>query len=287
MAETKHKSKYTAPKDLEKSQKPKPRKDLKDYTLDDKDGKLNPHSTKEKQANVLRKTDKPVVDDGKMDIKWTDKDRLYKKLEDGEYDPKDAAKKLKKRQDDEEKDVEDVLKDKIENLTREQKERLVREYIRRKIVKVLQEQTLNEQPAPDPNAPVEDPAAAPTDPAADPNAAAAEPGMEGEAGMDPGMEDPMAGMSGGGAAAPPPPPMDPGMTTPPADPNAAPTAPVASGNEVTQVNFDKLNKGGNVTKTKELAKIFNQLNTDVDPEDKHSFYKMVMRLAYKEAKKIK
>jgi hypothetical protein len=42
----KHKSKYKAPKDLEKSQKPKARKDLKDYTMDDKDGGLNPKSKK-------------------------------------------------------------------------------------------------------------------------------------------------------------------------------------------------------------------------------------------------
>jgi hypothetical protein len=262
MAETKHKSKYTAPKDLAKSQKPKPRKDLKDYTLDDKDGKMNPKSTGEKQANVLRKTDKPVVDDGKMDVKWTDKDRLYKKLEDGEYDPKDAAKKLKKRQDDEEKDVEDVLKDKIENLTREQKERLVREYIRRKIVKVLREQ---EEPA--------DPNAAP-DPAADPNAPA-----DPNAAPEPGMEDPMAGMSGGGAAAPPPPPMD--MGAAPAPEAGAPAAPAASETDVTQPDFDKLNKGGTVTKVKELAKIFNKLNDGVADADKQSFYDMVTKLAEK------
>jgi len=272
MAETKHKSKYTAPKDLEKSQKPKPRKDLKDYTLDDKAGKLNPHSTGKKQDNVLRKTDKPVVDDGKMDVKWTDKDRLYKKLEDGEYDPKDAAKKLKKRQDDEEKDVEDVLKDKIENLTREQKERLVREYIRRKIVKVLKEQA-------DPNAPVEDPAAPPADPAADPNAPV-DPAADPNAAIDP-TTDPMAGMAGGGAAAPPPPPMDAGMTPPPADPNATPAQPATPENVVTQTDFDKLNKGGTVTKMKELAKVFKKLNSDVADADKRSFYDMVVTLADK------
>jgi len=272
MAETKHKSKYTAPKDLEKSQKPKPRKDLKDYTLDDKAGKLNPHSTGKKQDNVLRKTDKPVVDDGKMDVKWTDKDRLYKKLEDGEYDPKDAAKKLKKRQDDEEKDVEDVLKDKIENLTREQKERLVREYIRRKIVKVLKEQA-------DPNTPVEDPAAPPADPAADPNAPV-DPAADPNAAIDP-TTDPMAGMAGGGAAAPPPPPMDAGMTPPPADPNATPAQPATPENVVTQTDFDKLNKGGTVTKMKELAKVFKKLNSDVADADKRSFYDMVVTLADK------
>ena len=66
----KHKSKYKTPKDFEKSQKPKPRKDLKDYTEDDKKGALNPRSTGDKQLNVLRKTDKAVQDDGKMFPKY-------------------------------------------------------------------------------------------------------------------------------------------------------------------------------------------------------------------------
>lgn len=272
MAETKHKSKYKAPKDLEKSQKPKPRKDLKDYTEEDKDGKLNPKSTGEKQQNVLRKTDKTVVDDGCLQYKQDDKDRLYKDLEDGEYDPKDAAKKMKKRQDDEERDVKDVLKDKIENLTREQKERLVREYIRRKIVKVLREQEEvdpNAAPAEDPNAAPADPNAA-VDPAADPMAA--------DAGADMGADM-------GGAAAPPPPAPD--MGTPPAPEAGAPaTPPTESEDQVTQPDFDKLNKGGNVTKMKELAKVFKKLNTDVADADKHSFYDMVAKLAEKMKQKI-
>jgi hypothetical protein len=135
MAE-KHKSKYKKPENT----KYKSRKDLKDYTTDDKAGALNPYSTKQKQSNVLRKTDKNVQDDGKYDVKYNADDRLYKDLEDGEYDAKHAAKVFKKRQDKEEKDISDVIKDKIENLTREQKERLVREYVRRKIVKILVEQ---------------------------------------------------------------------------------------------------------------------------------------------------
>ena len=152
MAE-KHKSKYKAPKDLEKSQKPKPRKDLKDYSEDDKKGALNPKSTGEKQSNVLRKTDKEVVDTGDMFVKYNADDRLYKDLEDGEYDPKHAAKVLKKRQDADEKDNAKNIKDKIENLTREGKERFVREYVRRKI-NILLEQS---EPI-EPNA-EEDPAA--------------------------------------------------------------------------------------------------------------------------------
>jgi hypothetical protein len=157
MAE-KHKSKYKKPENT----KHKSRKDLKDYTMDDKDGKLNPNSTGEKQSNVLRKTDKPMVDDGKMDVKWNADDRLYKDLEDGEYDEKHAAKVLKKRQDQDEKDNEKNIKDKIENLTREQKERLVREYVRRKITRILKEQTTPEE-EPVPNSEVPAPEATPTE----------------------------------------------------------------------------------------------------------------------------
>lgn len=149
----KHKSKYKAPKDLEKSQKPKPRKDLKDYTMDDKKGKLNPKSAGDTIPNLLRKTDKVMIDDGSYDVKWNADDRLYDDLENGEYDPKRALKKLKKREDAEEKEISDVIKDKKENLTREsvkdrikkltteQKEALIKEYVRRKVVNILREQT--------------------------------------------------------------------------------------------------------------------------------------------------
>ena len=128
MAE-RHKSKYKTPKDFEKSQKPKLRKDLKDYTADDKKGGMNPRTTGDMQHNVLRKRDKQMQDDGKLYPTYNDDDRLYKDLEDGDYDPKTAAKRLKKRQDAEEKEVADVLQDKIENLTREQRERLVRRIV--------------------------------------------------------------------------------------------------------------------------------------------------------------
>lgn len=207
MAE-KHKSKYKAPKDLEKSQKLKARKDLKDYTHDDKKGALNPKSTGDKQTNVLRKTDKEVVDNGKYDIKYNDDDRLYKSLEDGEYDPKTAAKRLKKRQDKEEKETKDVIKDKIENLTREGKERLVREYLRRTFVKRLieaedAEDAATEKPATDTPA---------TDTAATPDASAT-------------PTPDAAATPGAGAEATTPPPA---TTTPPtADTTAASTTPPA------------------------------------------------------------
>ena len=187
----KHKSKYKKPENT----KYKSRKDLKDYTEDDKKGGLNPKSAGEKQSNVLRKTDKEVVDTGDMYVKYNADDRLYKDLEDGEYDPKHAAKVLKKRQDKDEKDNVKNIKDKIENLTREQKERLVREYVRRKINVLLEQDKAEETPAEEPTEET------PAEPVTDPTAAA--------------PTDP--------TAAPAPAPTDPTMTTPPADPTAAPT----------------------------------------------------------------
>ena len=168
----KHKSKYKKPE----NKKSTPRKDLKDYTLDDKSNGLNPFTTGDKHLGVLRKTDKEMQDDGKMYPTYNADDRLYKDLEDAEYDPKTAAKRLKKRQDNEEKNVKDVLKDKIENLTREGKERLVREYIRRKISKILNEQPTPEEEPEDPNAaPPAPEAPAPEDPNAAPEAPAPTP----------------------------------------------------------------------------------------------------------------
>lgn len=255
MAE-KHKSKYKKPENT----KYKSRKDLKDYTMDDKDGKLNPYSTKEKLSNVLRKTDKTVQDDGNYDVKYNSDDRLYKDLEDGEYDAKHAAKILKKRQDNEEKETADVLKDKVENLTREQKERLVREYVRRKIVKVILEQTDTEQN----DTPEEDVVTAPAE---TPDASA--------------------------ETTPTPPP----TTTPaPAEP-AAPTTPepTAEKDAENQVSTDTkealdldrfvqyLKKQESVLgKLKKTLLAVNLSLKDVEPEDKVNFYKMLKLAAIKQ-----
>lgn len=257
MAE-KHKSKYQNPKDLEKSQKPQPRKDLKDYTEDDKDGKLNPKSTGEKHKHAIRKTDKEVQDDGKMFPKYDADDRLYKDLEDGEYDPKDAAKKMEKR----EKSAEKEIKDKIDNLTVEQKDRLVREYIRRKIAKVILEQAATEEPLPDPAA---DPAADPTtDPAA----------------IDPGMDTGMD-MGGGAAAAPPAPAAAPDIDTSadvqPTTTNTAETPDLG----ITIKDLDKINQGGTVTKIKGFNQLFDTVVDNSEPEDAKSFYRMIAKLAIK------
>ena len=276
MAE-KHKSKYKAPKDLEKSQKPKSRKDLKDYTEDDKTGALNPKTTGDKQFNVLRKTDKAVQDDGKMFPKYNDDDRLYKDLEDADYDPKTAAKRLKKRQDTEEKETADVLKDKIENLTREQKERLkdrlVREYIRRKINNIILEQPTEEPPAEEPAAetppaeeipaeapPAEEPApvdaAAPTDVPA-PEAPAPAPEAPAPAPTDAAAPAPTD------AAAP---------ATPPA---SAEEPPAETKNGITK-EMEKAK--GTVGQIESLMKGINQYFKDADPRDIKRFYKLFNRV---------
>ena len=259
----KHKSKYKKPE----NKKPTYRKDLKDYTLDDKEGGLNPKTTGDKQLNVLRKTDKVVQDDGKMFPKYNADDRLYKELEDGEYDPKTAAKRWKKRQDAEEKDVKDVLKDKIENLTREQKERLVREYIRRKIVKVLHEQTDTEAEPVD----TETPEAVPTDAAATDTP----PATDAAAPIDATTPAPAD------TAAPAPPPAD----TAPAATDAAP-APEMDDAEQTTLAVTKFSdflksEAGNVGRIKAIARALNSTFTEAETEDIKNFYNMLRVLSLK------
>jgi len=271
MAE-KHKSKYKSPKDLEKSQKPKPRKDLKDYTEDDKAGALNPKSTGEKQQNVLRKTDKEMVDDGKLYVKYSADDRLYKDLEDGEYDPKHASKVLKKRQDADEQDNEKNIKDKIENLTREQKEHFVREYVRRKLNKIISEQSAPEPEAAPAEEPIDAPAEEPTAPAA-PDAAA--------------TPDPMAAPATDIPAEPATDTAAPASAEAPAP--AAPTAPDASTqatpeemeNRTITSAAQELAKEGNIGKIKLLNKMINIATTDIEPADKETFYKLLRSFAIK------
>jgi len=250
----KHKSKYKKPE----NKKPTYRKDLKDYTFDDKAGKLNPKTTGDKQLNVLRKIDKEMQDDGKMYPTYKDDDRLYKDIEDGNYDPKTAAKRFQKRQDTEEKQVTDVLKDKIENLTRAGKERLVREYIRRKIVKLLKE-----QPTPAPEEPVEEPA---------PEAPAPE---------APAPEAPAPAVPEAPAPAAPEAP----APEPTATPKPSPTAELdPAAKEVLSVErFAKYlhNETGNISRIKALSKVFNSVFKEAEPEDVHNFYKMLRTLSLK------
>ena len=257
----------------------KTRKDLKDYTMDDKKGTSNPKSSGEKLPNLLRKTDKEVIDDGTYDVKWNADDRLYKDLEDGEYDPKTALKRLKKRQDTDEKLSKDQLKDKIENLTREQKERIVREYVRRKIEHILIEQVAPEEEpvapeepiAPEPTA---DPAAAPmpTDPTAAAPAAPAAPmptDMPAEVPVD--------------AAAPIEAPAAP--TEAPVDPAAAPEAEMSPETKealaVEKFVAHLQKEGGNIARIKTLAKVINQSMNEAEPEDKMNFFKLLRQFAIK------
>lgn len=278
MAE-KHKSKYKKPE----NKKPTYRKDLKDYTLDDKKGGLNPKSTGEKQTNVLRKTDKTMQDDGKLYPTYNDDDRLYKDLENGDYDPKTAAKRLKKRQDTEEKDVEDVLHDKIENLTREQKEILVREYVRRKIAKVLREQP---EPAAAEEAPEETPA-----PEAPAPPAPGTPDLTGTQPTDTPTPD---------AGATPAPPAPPAGATPPAPEAPAPDAAPATDTSVDKGAETKLDpeaqealaiqkfvdhlrekETGNIARLKTISKVINNVLKDSEPEDFKNFFMMLKSLAVK------
>jgi hypothetical protein len=272
MAE-RHKSKYKTPKDFEKSQKPKLRKDLKDYTADDKKGGMNPKTTGDMQHNVLRKRDKQMQDDGKLYPTYNDDDRLYKDIEDGDYDPKTAAKRLKKRQDAEEKETADVLQDKIENLTREQHERLVREYVRRKIAKIIKEAG-EPAPADAPEAPAP-PAEAPAPPAEAPAPPAEAPAP------------------GGAPATPPPaaPPAPPAPEAPAPDaaakPDAAaePDADKEAEKEISPetkqaLDVDRfvkhLNKqDGNIAKVKDILKVLNLATKDLDPADITNTYKMI------------
>jgi len=289
MAE-KHKSKYKKPENT----KYKSRKDLKDYTTDDKAGALNPYSTKQKQSNVLRKTDKNVQDDGKYDVKYNADDRLYKDLEDGEYDAKHAAKVFKKRQDKEEKETTDVLKDKVENLTREQRERLVREYVRRKIVKVLLEQPdpAKDKPADDAAAeetpttdtastpPADATASTPTPPAADATASAPATGAT-------TPETPAAGATT-------PEPTATGTETPPAE--EKPTADATAEKQVSPETKEALDidrfvqylkkQEGNIAKLKSIIKVVNLSLDKAEVEDQANVWKMLKITANKKLAKM-
>jgi hypothetical protein len=169
----KHKSKYKAPKDMEKSLKIPTRKEK--YTHDDKDGKMNPYSKGKIQPLVSRKISmEDIIDDGSLVPKI--KDRLYKKIQDGEYDSSHAQKVLDKLQKASTKSYLDKrdeidhgvttseLKESLrnyKNLSSLQKEELVRSLIRLKIKKQLVEtyniyEQKDEAPAPEQEASAEE-----------------------------------------------------------------------------------------------------------------------------------
>ena len=168
--ETKHKSKWKEAKDTSKSLKPETRKDLKDYTAPDAHGMV-PNLVDGVQPLVPRNINGKVLEDIENMVPEI-KNRLYKKVEDGEYSPKQAREVFEKLQIEDSEGYLDVMengvyniKESINRLSESQKEKLVRMYVRNKIVKVLQE-----QPTP-PADPMADPMATPpADPMADPMA---------------------------------------------------------------------------------------------------------------------
>lgn len=138
-----------------KNDKYKARKDLKDYTIDKEVEGMVPNASGEVMPEVPRKDDKEVIDDVEnMVPKVKDSDRIYvtKDLEDGDPKmPEKALKQLVKHQEEDAKDLIDTLSKKdggymtqIKKLTKEQKEKLVREIVKRKVVKFLSEQADNE-----------------------------------------------------------------------------------------------------------------------------------------------
>ena len=177
MAE-KHKTKYREPKDMKKSQSPETRKDIKDYTSEDNYGMV-PNSTKQMQPLVARKYATEVIDDVEnMVPKITD--RLYKKVESGEYTADHARKVFEKLQIADtdgflkklerinhgaitnslvKPENEETIKESISNLSESEKEQVIRKYVRNKIAKVLRENYVFEQEeedAPEADAPEAD-----------------------------------------------------------------------------------------------------------------------------------
>ena len=167
--ETKHKSKWTTPKDEAKSHKPETRKDIKDYTAPDADGMV-PNLVKGIQELVPRNINGEVIDDVENMVPKI-KDHIYKKVEEGDYSPEHARKVFEKLQIEDSEGYLDAMengvysiKESINRLSESQKEKLVRMYVRNKIAKVLQEQAApTAEPTADPMAdPMDDPMADPT-----------------------------------------------------------------------------------------------------------------------------
>jgi len=163
MAE-KHKTKYKEPKDMAKSQKAETRKDIKDYTSEDNYGMV-PNSTKQMQPLVARKYATEVIDDVENMVPEIT-DRLYKKVEEGEYTAEHARKVFEKLQiaDTEgfmkklerinhgaitnslvKPENEETIKESISKLSKSEKEQVIRKYVRNKIAKVLRENYVFEQ----------------------------------------------------------------------------------------------------------------------------------------------
>ena len=189
-------AKYKQPK----NEKHKARKDLKDYTIDKEVEGMVPNASGEPLPEVPRKDDKEVIDDVEnMVPKVKDSDRVYvtKDMEDGDSKmPSNALKQLVKNQEEDAKELIDTLSKKdggymtqIEKLTKEQKEKLVKEIVKIKVTKFLSEQALNtitnEQEEEEPVADTPEPPAAPEAPAEPAPSAEPTPAPEPEATPEP------------------------------------------------------------------------------------------------------
>jgi hypothetical protein len=167
-----------------------------------------------------------------------------------------------------EKEEEKTIKDKINSLTVEQREILIREYIHKKIVKVLREQPESELPAEeDPTATLPEDPAAITEPTTDPTAPPAPapaPATDASAPLTP--EAPAAE-----PAAEPAPELDP----------AAEEALAIQ----KFVNHLREKEVGNISRIKAISKVINAVMKEAEPEDRINFYTMLRQLAISKLQK--
>lgn len=262
-----------------KNDKYEPRKDLKDYT-----GEGTNDCQWEATGEILpgdRKDDKFPNPDGKiypfvanhdkdrekvtMTPEIKDGDRIYpiKDMQDG--NPKMAAHAKATFEKNVEKDAEELIdtlakKDggymsQIKKLTKEQKEKLVREIVKRKIINFINEQEEPEEPEADTPEPPAEPDA-PTEPADSPEPAP-EPAPEPEPTPEPDVE-------------------------PAAEPDAEPESDVADadGTDARVDNFIKAleQKPGTLMQIKLIMKVIKKVLDDKDPKGKLGFLAIMKRL---------
>jgi len=245
MAE-KHKTKYREPKDMLKSQKAETRKDIKDYTTPDADGMV-PNLSKGIQKLVPRNINGEVIDNIENMVPKI-KDHIYKKVEEGDYDPAYARKVFEKLQIEDSKGYLDAMENGVYKMNESQKEQVIRKYVRNKIAKILRENYVMEQDDPEPTA--DTPADAPTDapadapePAADapadaPETDAPEDDAAADTGADLGGGAPIGGGGGGSSTpSPSPTPAAPAATDDSAETDSEPV-PI----DATETNLDNTSK---------------------------------------------
>ena len=300
MAE-KHKTKYKSPKDLEKSTKPNTRKDIKDYTGDDAHGMV-PNLSKGVQPLVVRKYATDVLDDVENMVPKI-VDHIYKKVEDGEYSPEHARKVFEKMQlagtEDYIKKLdridhvaitnslvkpenEETLKESISKLSEEQKEQVIRKYVRNKIAKILRESYVFEQEdAPEVEADVEadvDVDTPEVDADIDVDTPETEVDADAEAAVDSDTSSPApTSFSGGGGSSSPSP-----SPTPSTTPDAEPDTPTT---DATAVNKMKASVASFVSDIK--SKLANATPIEVAPEVVQPIKDLIKDMSPKKSKEFK